>query len=440
MGMLFEPLSIGIIGITIIMLLIAIKVPIGLALGLVATCGMAAIVGWHATLSLIGLITFESAASWELSAIPMFLLMGAIAFNSGLTNALFDAARVWLGGLPGGLAVATNFACAGFAAASGSSLATTVAMGRIAIPEMRAQGYDTGLATGVVASAGTLGSLIPPSVLMILIGVFSETSIIDLFLAGIVPGLLTACAFAALIVIRVRLNPALAPSGQTRSSRREKWVALVEVWPLPALIVAIIGGLYGGIVTATEAGAFGSVLAAVIAYTRGQLTVAVVRNSIVDALTGTAAIFFVVIGAVLLTRFMAFSGLPLYLSDLMLGAGTSPILIVLMAAAVYLVLGMFLDPLGLLLLTLPVMLPVFKAASLDMIWVGILIVKFVEIGLMTPPVGLNVYAVKTLVGSEISIETIFRGVMWFLLTDIAVTGVLIAFPQIVVFLPRVLQN
>lgn len=440
MGMLLEPLSIGVIGIATIMLLIAIKVPIGLALGLVATCGMAAIIGWHATLSLIGLITFESAASWELSAIPMFLLMGAIAYNSGLTNALFDAARVWLGGLPGGLAVATNFACAGFAAASGSSLATTVAMGRIAIPEMRAQGYDTGLATGVVASAGTLGSLIPPSVLMILIGVFSETSIIDLFLAGIVPGLLTACAFAALIVIRVRLNPSLAPFGQARASRQQKWAALMDVWPLPALIVAILGGLYGGIVTATEAGAFGSVLATIIAYTRGQLTIAVIRDSIVDALAGTAAIFFVVIGAVLLTRFMAFSGLPLYLSDLMLGAGTSPILIVLMAAAVYLVLGMFLDPLGLLLLTLPVMLPVFKAANLDMIWIGILIVKFVEIGLMTPPVGLNVYAVKTLVGFDISIETIFRGVMWFLLADVAVTGILIAFPQIVVFLPRMLQN
>ncbi|HEY8579138.1 MAG TPA: TRAP transporter large permease subunit, partial [Beijerinckiaceae bacterium] len=206
-----SPLAIGLTGIGVILLLIALRTPIGLALGGVAFLGIAAITNFDVAFSMLGLVPYETAASWELSAIPMFLLMGAIAYHSRLTESLFAAARVWLGGLPGGLAVATNFACAGFAAASGSSLATTVAMGRIAIPEMRRYGYDMGLATGVVASAGTLGSLIPPSVLMILIGVFSQTSIVSLFIAGVIPGVLTACAFAAMIVVRARANPKLAP-------------------------------------------------------------------------------------------------------------------------------------------------------------------------------------------------------------------------------------
>lgn len=433
-----SPLMTGFAGIGVILLLIALRVPIGLALGLVAFFGIAAITKWSVALSILSLVPFETAASWELSAIPMFLLMGTLAYHSGLTTALFEAARLWLGRLPGGLAVATNFACAGFAAASGSSLATTMTMGRIALPEMKRNGYDMGLATGVVASAGTLGSLIPPSVLMILIGVFAQTSILKLFVAGVVPGLLSAFAFGAMIMVRVKLRPELAPHGDVQVGLRAKLAATVGIWPLPVLIVGVIGGIYGGLVTATEAGAFGAGLTFLVALFHGELTWKVVKTSFWDALVGTASIFFIVIGAVLLTRFMAFSGLPNFLAGLMADAGISALGVIVIAGLTYLVLGMFLDPLGLLFLTLLVMLPVFKSVGLDLTLMGILIVKFVEIGLMSPPVGLNVFAVKSLVGPDVPLGQIFRGVGWFLAVDIIVIALLVALPEITLFLPRLL--
>lgn len=420
------------------LVLIALRVPIGLALGLVAFVGIAAVTSWNAAFSILSLIPFETAANWELSAIPMFLLMGTVAFRSGLTTSLFDAARLWLGWLPGGLAVATNFACAGFAAASGSSLATTLTMGRIALPEMKKTGYDMGLATGVVASAGTLGSLIPPSVLMILIGVFAQTSIIKLFVAGIIPGLLSALAFAVMIIVRARLRPELAPGAVEKADLRTKLVATAGIWPLPVLILGIIGGIYSGLVTATEAGAFGAALTFLIALTNRTLSWRVVKDSFWDALVGTTTLFFIVLGAVLLTRFLAFSGLPMFLAQLITQADVSPLGVILLAGACYLVLGMFLDPLGLLFLTLPIMLPMFKTVGLDLTLMGILIVKFVEIGLMSPPVGLNVFAVKSLVGSDVPLTTIFRGVLWFLVVDLFVIGLLIAFPDITLFLPRIM--
>jgi tripartite ATP-independent transporter DctM subunit len=431
-------ITIGFVGIAAILVLIAIRAPIGLALGAVAFVGIGLITNWNVAFSILRLVPYETSASWELSAIPMFLLMGALAFHSGLTTALFEAARLWLGRLPGGLAIATNFACAGFAAASGSSLATTVTMGRIALPEMRRNGYDMGLATGVVASAGTLGSLIPPSVLMILIGVFAQISVIKLFIAGIIPGILTALVFAAVVVLRVKLRPELAPAAAIPSSRQQKLAALAGIWPLPVLVLGVVGGIYGGLVTATEAGAFGSVLTFMLALACGSLSWKVLKASVVDAILGTASIFFIVIGAVLLTKFMAFSGVPAYLAGAMTAAGLTPLMVIAVAGLIYLVLGMFLDPMGLLFLTLPVMLPAFQAVSLDLVLAGILIVKFIEIGLMTPPVGLNVFAVKTLVGPDVPLSVIFRGVGWFLVADIGLIVVLALFPDIVLVLPRLM--
>jgi len=431
-----DGITAGIVGVVAILVLIGLRVPIGLVLTTVGICGLIAVSGWSIAMTLIDLVPYEFAASWELSAIPMFLLMGTIAYNSGLTASLFEVARRWLSGMPGGLAVASNFASAGFAAASGSSLATTVAMGQIAIPEMLKSRYDRGLAAGVIASSGTLGSLIPPSVLMILYGVFAEQSISQLFIAGILPGILTACVYALMIVVRCTLTPSLAPREPVAYTLAQRLEPLKDVWPLPVLILAVIGSIYFGISTPTEAGAFGAVVAAIIAALRGRLTWVILRNSVVEALQSTASIFFVGIGAVLLTRFMVLSGLPLYIADLMDAAGLDAILIVLMTAGVYLVLGMFLDPIGLMLLTLPIVLPIFEVAQLEPIWIGILIVKFVEIGLMTPPVGLNVYAVKTIVGDRIPLETIFRGVLWFLFCEAIVVGLLIAFPDIILVLPR----
>jgi tripartite ATP-independent transporter DctM subunit len=431
--------GIGALGIVVILALIAARVPIGLALGSVAFVGIANVIGMKAALGMIGNLPYDFTAHWSLSAIPMFLLMGTVAYHSGMTNSLYRAARLWLGFLPGGLAVATNFACAGFAAASGSSLATAVAMGRIAIPEMQRYKYDPGLATGVCACAGTLGSLIPPSILMVLYGVFAEQSVAKLFIAGILPGILTAVLYAAMIITRCKLKPSLAPPHREEVTRAEKYAALAEIWPLPALILGVMGGIYTGIMSPTEAGAFGAFLAIVLATLQRRLTWKVLKTSILEAIENTTTIFFVAVGAIMLTKFMALSGVPTFMADAMVDWALDPLLLVIGASLIYVVLGMFLDPLGLLLLTLPVLLPMFEALELDLIWFGILVTKYVEIGLMTPPVGLNVYAVKTIVGREVPLEVIFKGVMWFLVTEVVVMAFLIAFPQISLFLPSLMD-
>jgi C4-dicarboxylate transporter DctM subunit len=429
-------LAVGFGSLGAIVVLIGLGVPIGISLAAVALVGLYLIMGLDITLSLAGVLPYDFAASWELSAIPMFLLMGTLAFHSGLTSTLYDAAKLWLRSLPGGLAVATNWACAGFAAASGSSIATTVAMGKIAVPEMLKAGYNKGLATSVVACAGTLGSLIPPSVLMILYGAFTGQSVKALFLAGVLPGILTAAVYAAMIIIRCKIDPTLAPPIQDKATWPEKWEALRRVWPLPVLILGVIGGLYGGVVTPTEAGAFGAGLALVIAISQGRMTWAIFKRCVVEALEGTATIFFAAVGAILLTRLMAFSGVPDALADSMKSWAVEPWLLVLAASVVYLILGCFLEPVGLVLLTLPIFVPAFEALGVNLIWFGIMVVKYVEIGLMTPPVGLNVYATKTIVGDAVPLGTIFKGCSWFLVCEALLLVVLTAFPEIVMFLPE----
>jgi C4-dicarboxylate transporter DctM subunit len=428
--------AIGFLSLGGIVVLIALRIPIGIALATVALVGTTAIVGLDTTFSLVGLVPYDFAASWELSAIPMFLLMGSLAYHSGLVTSLYDAARVWLRGLPGGLAVATNLACAGFAAASGSSVATTVAMGRIAVPEMLRAGYDRGLSTSVAACAGTLGSLIPPSVLMILYCAFTGQSVTKLFLAGVLPGIFTAVVYAAMIVGRCYYKPSLAPQVEQSAGSSERIAALRSTWPLPVLILGVIGGLYGGLVTPTEAGAFGAGLAFLIALVQGRVSRTVLKSSAVETLEGTAAIFFAALGAILLTRLMAFSGVPNVLAGLANDWGAQPWLLVLGCSVVYLVLGCFLEPIGLLLLTLPVMIPAFEAKGINLIWFGIMVVKYVEIGLMTPPVGLNVYAVKTIVGEAVPLNKIFAGSAWFLACEIVILLVLFLFPDLALWLPR----
>ncbi len=432
-------LSIGFIGLVSVLILIAIRLPIGVALGGASILGVAAIRGFDVAAGLVKTITFEFAASWSLSAIPMFLLMGAVAHNSGISASLFQAARLWLGGLPGGLAVAANFACAGFSAASGSSVATAAAMGRITIPEMINQGYDKGLATGVVAAAGTLGSLIPPSILMVIYGIFAEVSISKLLIAGVIPGILTAFVYTLMIIVRCKLNPSLAPRTHHKPDLNEKIRSLGTVWPLLVLVVGIIGGIYGGIVTPTEAGAFGAFLSFLIAFASGRMNIKVFWNSVSEAVIGTAQIFFVAMGAVLLTKFLALSGVPNYLNQSFGALLQDPLYLVLAAAVLYLFLGMFLEPLGLMLLTLPLLLPLFENVGADLIWLGVLVIKFLEVGLMTPPVGLNVYVVKSSVGDSVPLGTIFGGVSWFLLCEAIVITLLIIYPEIALLLPNLMN-
>ncbi len=433
------PLEIGFAGIVAVIVLISLRVPIGAALGLVAFFGIVGLRNIDVAFATLRTTPFEFAAHWSLSAIPMFLLMGAVAYYSGISSSLFNAARLWLGALPGGLAVAATFACAGFAAASGASIATAAAMGRITIPEMLAIKYDKGLAAGVVASAGTLGTLIPPSILMVLYGIFAEVSVSKLFIAGILPGILTAFVYSAMIVVRCRLNPALAPNIDYQASWAERFAALKEIWPLAALVFGIIGGLYAGVFTATEAGAAGAALSIVIVWLQGRLTLETLKASVLEALSSTARIFFVAVGAVLLTRFLALTGVPGFLADAVGSWAADPLLLVVAASLIYIVLGMFLDPLGVMLLTLPLFLPMFTALNLDLIWFGILVIKYLEIGMITPPVGMNVYVIKSVVGDKIELETIFKGVAWFLVCDIAVIALIVAYPDIALLLPSMMR-
>jgi tripartite ATP-independent transporter DctM subunit len=415
-------------------LLIVMRMPIGLALGGTAVVGLVAIRGVTPALATIRNVPFEFAANFEISALPMFILMGTIALHTKLTTSLFDAARIWLGRLPGGLAVATNYACAGFAAASGSSLATTIAMGRLAVPEMRRHNYDPGLATGVIAAAGTLGSLIPPSILMVIYAIFAEVSIPKLFLAGFLPGFLTAFVYMVMILTRCILNPKLAPVADRPPTARERWQSVVEVWPLPTLIVGVIGSIYTGVATATEAAAVGVVLSIVIAAAKRSITWKLLFSSLRDSIHSTVTIFFIAIGAVMMTRLMALAGVPQFLSAAMQQYSVDPLALVLATSVLYLILGCLLDPIGMVFLTLPVILPLFKAQNLDLIWFGILLIKYVEIGLITPPVGLNVFAVKAM-NPDIPMGVIFRGVTWFIVCETFVLALLIAFPQISLLLP-----
>ncbi|MBI1622023.1 TRAP transporter large permease [Aquamicrobium zhengzhouense] len=437
-----DALTFGLTTLGIILGLIALRVPIGVALGVVSVLGLAYVRNFNVAWSILRETPFTFAANWDLTAIPMFLLMGAIANHSGISTALFRAARLWFSALPGGLAVAANMASVGFAAACGSSLASAAAMGRLAIPEMLRAGYDRALATGVVASAGTLAAVIPPSILLVLYGVFAEVSISRLLVAGVIPGLLTGLAYTMLILIRCWMNPQLAPrldDNELQTLKAERMRSLREIWPVIALIGGVVGGLYSGIVTPTEAGAVGAALALLIAVLQGRINMEGVAASLKESMSATAQIFFVGMGAVMYTRLLSLTGVSGLLADMMSGFAGDPILVILAISAIYLILGMFLDPLGIMLITMPVFLPMIKALGLDLIWFGIIVVKYVEIGMITPPLGMNVFVVKSVVGDKVPIWTIYRGVGWFLLAEVFVMALLIIYPQITLFLPELMR-
>lgn len=435
-----DPVIIGFLGLAACLLLVALRIPVGIALGLVSFAGISTILNLRAAWSTLSSVPFNFVGDWNLTAIPMFLLMGYLASSAGLTRELFQVLRLLLARLPGGLAIASVGACAVFSAASGSSVATAAAMARIATPEMLRHRYDPGLASGVIAVSGTLGSLIPPSILMILYGYFAEVSIGKLFIAGIIPGVLTAIMYSLVIVARVVAKPQLAPAIEEEID----WAAVrhetARVWPVPMLVLGVMLGIFLGLFTPTEAGAVGAFLALVIVAANRRLTFAVMWDSISQTLKSTAGVFMVVIGTVLLTRFMALSGVPDYLANTLISLGTSPYMIILLAAVLYLILGCFVDSIGLLLLTLPVLLPVLREANMDLIWFGILVVKLLEIGMATPPVGMNVYVIKGSLGNLVSLQQVFRGVGWFIATDVVTFTLLALFPILTLWLPSLMSQ
>tara|TARA_R110002110_G_scaffold9321_5_gene45993 strand:+ start:10300 stop:11607 length:1308 start_codon:yes stop_codon:yes gene_type:complete len=430
-----DSITIGFISLGVSLSLLLLRVQIGVALGLVSFIAIGFLLSFRAAWGIITAVPFNFVGDWNLTAIPMFLFMGFLASEAGLSSGLFTTMRMLLSWLPGGLAIASVGANAVLAAASGSSVATSSAFAKIATPEMLKYRYDPGLATGVIAAAGTLGALIPPSILMVLYGYLAEVSVAKLFAAGVLPGLLTASAFSVMILLRVVRNPSLAPRVEESFTRRDLLDALRETWALPVIICGVLMGIFVGLFTPTEAGAVGAVLALLVSAVKGRLKLSVLITSIRQTLVSTASIFMVVIGTALLARCMAISGVPAFIADGFISMGTTPLLVVLAVAVLYLVLGCFLDSIGILLLTMPIILPMARDANIDLIWFGILLVKLLEVGLLTPPVGLNVYIIKGALGDRVPLTTIFKGVGWFVVVDLFVLLFLIFVPGFTLWLP-----
>lgn len=427
--------QIGLTGLGLIIFLIALRIPIGVTLIGVSFGGLWYLMGFNVAWGALGIIPYQFAANWVLSSVPMFLLLGFICYHTQLTQGMFRAARMWLSGIPGGLAIAAVFGSAGFAAVSGSSVACSAAMGRIAVPEMVKYRYNPELATGTVAVAGTIGALIPPSIIMILYGIIAQQSITGLFLGGISAGILTAIGYIMVILIRVKLKPELAPDTNESFPLADKVWALKDTWPVILIMVGIFGGLFGGVFTPTEAGAVGAFLALVVAAIKGSLTWGRFRDAILEALLTTSALIIIAVGASLLTRFLVLSGAGDFLSGWIIGLDASVVVVLLTIVLIYILLGMFLEPIGAMLLTLPIVLPIIDNLGLSLLWFGVVLTKLLEVGMITPPIGMNVFVIKSVVGKLVSTAQVFRGIFWFLMMDLFVLFLLMTFPDIILFLP-----
>ncbi|NMM44736.1 TRAP transporter large permease [Rhodospirillaceae bacterium KN72] len=445
-----DPHLVGYLGFAAVFVLLALRVPIAISLGSVAAGGMLLIYAWQPWMpfsleaawapvsALLASTPVDFVNSYALSTVPLFIFIGHLAFQAGFTTDIYAAARVWLARLPGGLAIASIVGCGGFSAISGSSVACAAAMGRIAVPEMLQSRYSKAMASGSVAIGGTLGSLIPPSILFIIFGVFAEQSIAKLFLAAAVPGILSLVGYIVVVMIWVRLRPEDAPRTATDGLSEKRMEALGRCWPIVLLFAVIIGGIYMGAFTPTEAAGVGAVATLILGGVLRRLSFAKIAEALREAVTQTAQLFAIAIAGKLFVNFIALSTIAAQLTDWIGHAELSVVLVMALICILYVVLGMMLDPLGIILLTLPVTLPVVEAYGLDLIWYGIIVVKLLEIGLVTPPIGLNVFVIKSIVGDTISLEKIFKGVSVFLISDVVVMILLLTFPILSLYLPSLL--
>ncbi|MFC1861445.1 TRAP transporter large permease subunit [Chloroflexota bacterium] len=432
-----EPLTAGLFGICLLIVLLFSGMPIGIVMALVGFLGMAYIVGTGAVFTSIGATPYSTSASYGLSVIPLFVLMGAFCFYSGLSRDLYYTVYRWLGHLPGGLAMATVGACAGFAAVSGSSVATVATMGTVALPEMRKYKYDSRLATGCIAAGGSIGILIPPSVILVIYGILTEQSIGKLFLAGFIPGVLEAAFYMITIYILCRRNPLMGPRGE-RASIIERFVSLKGTWAVIALFVLVIGGIYMGVFTPTEAAGVGAFGALLFALGKRQLTWKRFTDSLIETGKTTAMCFLILIGAVIFGYFLAVTRLPFELADIVAGMEVNRYIVLVIIIILYLFLGAIMSAMAMIILTVPIFFPVIVALGFDPIWFGIIIVRVVEMGQITPPVGINVFIIKG-VAKDVPLYTIFRGIVPFLIADLLHVILLVAVPQIALFLPNLMK-
>ncbi|WGH80104.1 TRAP transporter large permease [Jannaschia ovalis] len=432
-------LAIGLWSFPALMALIFLRVPIGLAMFLTGLAGLWLVTGGNVVaLSRLKNETYSTFSSYSLSIIPMFLLMGHFATLGGMSQALFRAAEGFLGHRRGGVAMAAVGACAGFGAICGSSLATAATMGRVALPELRRYGYDGGFSTATLAAGGTLGILIPPSVVLVIYAILTEQNIAKLFLAAFVPGLLAALGYVIAISIYVRRNPAAAGTREA-IPMGERFRLLAAVWPVLVVFVAVVGGIYGGIFTPTEGAAVGALGTGLIALVNGGLTGRTLIESFMVTAKSTAMIFFIVLGAGIYNGFLALTQVPQEMSQWVVTQGFAPVTVLVVILVFYLVFGCLMDSLSMILLTIPIFFPVVAALDFGMtaehvaIWFGILVLIVVEVGLITPPVGMNLFVINAMDRGTPMLQT-YRAVIYFVGSDIVRVAILVAFPAITLFL------
>lgn len=431
-----EPILVGIIGIIILIALLFSGMSIGVGMAVVGFLGFGVVIGFEPALGLLKTVPYTTFAEHSLSVIPLFMLMGAFAFSSGLSEDLFDAVYKWLGHFRGGVAMATIVACGLFAAISGSSLATAATLGAVALPEMRRYKYDDGLATGAIAAGGSVGILIPPSVILIIYGIITEQSIGKLFLAGFIPGVLEVVFYLFTIWYLTYFNPDHGPRGPKTTFREKVW-ALKKTWEVVLLFIVVIGGIYRGVFTPTEAagvGAFGSFFFALI---KGRLGWGNFKESLLSTMKTTGMIFMIILGAMIFGYFLSVTRLPTELAHFVSGLPINRYAILAIILIITLALGCIMDSMAIVLLTIPVFFPLILRLDFNPIWFGILVVRVTEMGLITPPVGLNVFIIRGISG--VPIGKIFRGVFPHLVADALEVVALVIFPQISLFLPSLME-
>jgi len=419
-------------GIVILLVLMFLKVRLGTAMILVGLLGYAYLAGWDTALLMIGMEPYVQTAYYPITAIPLFILMGSIVAVSGISQDLYNAARKWMGHIRGGLAIATVGACGFFAAICGDSIATAVTMGKVAYPEMKRFGYDDRLSSACVIAGGTIGILIPPSLGFILYGILTEESVGKLFIAGILPGITQVFFYMVTIYISCRLNPQLAPPIGERVSLRENAGGLKDVWPMIAIFILVIVGIYAGIFTPTEAGAVGAFGAIIIALMLRRFSWNKLREAATETAGSTAMILYVLIGAFIFMRFITLTDLPVAMSEFIVGLRVPKAIVLLGIVCVYIALGCFLDVLIVIILTVPIIYPTIVGLGFDPIWWGVIMVRVMEIGMITPPFGINLFVLTKAI--DLPIGTAYRGIAPFVIADFFHVVLLIAFPQISLFL------
>ena len=415
---------------------------LGLAMSGAALFGTTMIIGQQGALALAGLSVYESAQNFSLSVIPLFVLMGAFATKSGISNDLFSAFNTWLRRRKGGLAHASIAACAAFGAVCGSSLATAATMGKVALPQMARYGYSDKLATGALAAGGTIGVLIPPSVIMLIYGILTETSIGDLFIAGILPGILLTLFFMITILVMIWIDPTSAPDVTEQAEQSEDITeepVLKKVWATLALFITVIGGIYAGIFTPTEAAGFGAVGAMFLGVVMRRLDLKMIGECLIDTVQTTSMIFLILIGAILFSGFLTLSSTPTLLGDWIVGLNFSPLGTILVIVAIYIGLGAFLDTMAMIILSIPIFFPIISNMGFDPIWFGVLVVLVVELALIPPPLGINVFIIRG-IAPHVPLARIFAGVLPFCLALVALIILIIAVPSIATFLPDLARN